>query len=179
MPEVLLSPFSNNHLRTWPHFSALIGLFVERTDLELTILGAASQRVAADMLVRDHPATRVRNTAGSLPWRAVVERMRPAALVVANNSGLAHLAAEVETPAVCVFGGAHNPHRWMPRGGLTTVIIKETACSPCGLLEGCPYGVRCLSEIDPEMVFNICLQRLVQDFGRRPIVRSKDREACS
>lgn len=165
MTTLLLSPFSNSALRDWPHYDALIGLFVDNTDFQMTVIGAASQRVAADRLVRRHPATRVANTAGVLPWPEVVQRVRSADLVVANNSGVAHLAATLGAPTVCIFAASHSPYEWMPRGARTAIVIKETACSPCGLdlVENCPYGVRCLSEIDAETVFQACIDLLVTD----------------
>jgi ADP-heptose:LPS heptosyltransferase len=162
MAEVLLAPFSNSALRDWPHFSVLISLFVDKTDLQVTVVGSAGQRAATDRLVRDYPATRVVNMAGVLPWPAVVERVRAAALVVANNSGLAHLASEFGAPTVCIFSASHSPYEWMARGPRTTVVVKETTCSPCAydVLDFCPYGVRCLSEIEADTVFDLCLARL-------------------
>ena len=162
MAEILLSPFSNSPLRDWPHYGELIGLFVERTDYSLTVVGAASQRVAADHLVREYAATRIVNSSGILTWSEVLQRVKSASLVVANNSGLAHLAAEFGTPTLCIFGASHSPYEWMAWGSQTTVIIKETVCSPCGIdvLKNCPYGVRCLSEITAETVFESCMSRM-------------------
>src|SRR4051812_35577128 len=101
MAEVVLSPFSNSAMRDWPYYGALIGLFVEQTDHHLSLVGTASQSPALNDLVRLYPATRVANTAGVLPWPRVVELVRSAALVIANNSGLAHLAGELDVPTVC------------------------------------------------------------------------------
>lgn len=159
---MLLSPYSNSALRDWPHYGALIALFVEHTDLQVTIIGSASQRAAADGLVRAFEATRVTNTAGVLPWPSVLERVRAAKLIVANNSGLAHLGADFGTPTVCVFGASHSPYEWMPRGRQVSVVLKETVCSPCGIdrVERCPHSVRCLSEIDAETVFEVCRSRI-------------------
>jgi ADP-heptose:LPS heptosyltransferase len=74
---------------------------------------------------------------------------------VANNSGIAHLAAELGVPTVCVFGASHNPYEWMPRGPVVTTLHKRTGCAPCasGQLPDCPYDKRCLREIGPETVF--------------------------
>jgi len=162
MPPIVLSPFSNSTLRDWPHFGALIGLLVERTPFDITLVGTAGQRVAADGLVRHHPATRVSNVAGVISWVEVLNRVKSAALLVANNSGLAHLAAGFGVPTVCIFAASHSPYEWMARGPNSTAIVKETICSPCGIdvRRNCPYEVRCLSEIDAETVFRACMARL-------------------
>jgi ADP-heptose:LPS heptosyltransferase len=162
MTTILLSPFSNSALRDWPHYDALIGLFVDNTDFQMTVIGAASQRVLADRLVRRHHAKRVVNTAGMLPWPEVLQRVKCADLVVANNSGVAHLAATLGAPMVCIFAASHSPDEWMPRATRSTIIVKETACSPCGLdvVENCAFGVRCLYEINAEIVFHACMEQI-------------------
>lgn len=162
MTKVLLSPFSNSALRDWPYYDALIGLFVDNTDFQMTVIGTASQRAAADRLVRRHPATRVANTAGVLSWAEVVRRVGDADLVVANNSGVAHLAANLGAPTICIFAASHSPYEWAARSARSTIVIKQTACSPCGLdvVSNCAYGVRCLSEIGPETIFRACIEQI-------------------
>ncbi len=83
--------------------------------------------------------------------------LREAAAVLANSEAfvglegfLVHLARAVDTPAVVIHGGRvppslfgyvanHNLHAHPP-------------CSPCGLRDGCPHNVACMTAIAPESV---------------------------
>src|SRR5262249_1448857 len=60
---------------------------------------------------------------------AVLER---SALYVGSDSGLAHLAAAVGTPAVTLFGPA-DPDRVCPFGYRHLVVQAPRDCSPCML----------------------------------------------
>ena len=56
---------------------------------------------------------------GSEPWTSS-ER---AALVIANNSGVAHLAASCGTPTLAVYSGSHQPQEWGPRGNNVRAVM--------------------------------------------------------
>lgn len=80
---------------------------------------------------------------------AVFARAR---LVVANDSGPAHLAAAVGTPVV-VFFGPTDPGRTAPSGAPVRVLDRYVFCSPC-FREACPYGHECMEEITAEMALS-------------------------
>jgi heptosyltransferase-2 len=71
-----------------------------------------------------------------------------ARLVVANDSGPAHLAAAVGTPVVAFFGPT-DPGRTAPSGAPVRVLDRYVFCSPC-FRETCPYGHECMEEITVE-----------------------------
>jgi ADP-heptose:LPS heptosyltransferase len=68
------------------------------------------------------------------------------AIVVALDSGAAHLAAAVGTPTVRLYGPAppatFGP--WPPRPDQRVLISTRLACVPCGDLEAPPCGARAL-----------------------------------
>jgi ADP-heptose:LPS heptosyltransferase len=77
-----------------------------------------------------------------------------ARLVVANDSGPAHLAAAVGTPVVAFFGPT-DPGRTAPSGGRVRVLDRYVFCSPC-FRETCPYGHECMEEITVEDALRAC-----------------------
>jgi len=154
---IVIAPLSNDTLRDWPltHFERLAGLCVDHLDARIDCVGIRAQRVAVNQIVRNFPPDRVRNLCGTMAWADTAGLLRSASCVVANNSGIAHLAAELGVPTVCVFGASHNPYEWMARGPRVTTVHRRTGCAPCafGSLGECPFDKRCLREIAPETVF--------------------------
>src|SRR5581483_9199377 len=76
------------------------------------------------------------------------------AAVVTNDSGPAHIAAAVGTPAVVLFGPT-SPERWSPPGRLVRSLSLQLACSPCSNHGGerCPIGTHaCLRDLGVEAV---------------------------
>ena len=73
-----------------------------------------------------------------------------AAAVVANDSGVAHLAAAAGRPTVAIFGST-DPRWTGPRGPRARVVTRPPACSPC-FLRTCRIAERylCLRAIAPE-----------------------------
>ncbi len=94
--------------------------------------------------------------------------LREAAAVLAGSlcfvgleGFLAHLARAVECPSVIVFGGRASPETFGYPAN--TNLYAQVDCSPCGLREGCTFGMKCMSAITPEMVI-----AAVRDLAIRP-----------
>jgi len=105
--------------------------------------------------VRPFDSGRVINDCGRIAWDVTMERIRSAACVIGNNSGIAHLAAFAGVPTVCIFGGAHQRLEWRPIGDNVVTLSRAIVCSPCHFhhARDCPYGLACLDQISPETVF--------------------------
>lgn len=65
------------------------------------------------------------------------------------SSGM-HMASGVDIPALIIFGGRELPdaialqdHRY---------LYSKTNCSPCWLVEPCPFGKLCMKDITPDVV---------------------------
>ncbi len=166
MSEIILSPFSNNALRDWPlgHYAGLARLLLDRTDPACTIaiIGTRGHRAAAAGIVRDLPTERAINLCGRIAWTDVIARVRRAACVVGNNSGVVHLSRHFGVRTVCVFGGSHQRTEWGPLGPSAITVSREIACSPCqrNHIWECPYGVACLRDIDPAQVADAVMAAL-------------------
>ena len=59
---------------------------------------------------------------------ALISRCRA---VIAADSGLGHIAADLDIPTISLFG-AGDPEKTRPLGNLTQVITANVHCSPCG-----------------------------------------------
>ena len=142
----------------------------------------------ATRLVRSHDATIV--LTGSAPDRAVVDDLRAALdpgatvidlvdrvdlvtlaavlqrldLFITGDTGPMHIAAELETPVVAIFGPS-APARYAPRGERTRVLRTNLACSPCNRIRQPPkrcigHIPDCLSGVEATAVYDAAVRLL-------------------
>jgi ADP-heptose:LPS heptosyltransferase len=153
---VVISPFANERVRQWParNYRELIGLIRREHGLPVMIVGTRGQRVVANDLVRGLSSEWATNACGVLSWRELTEAVDAAPYVVANNSGVAHLAAVRGCWTLCLFSGSHAYNEWMPRGPLVVTVGRVLPCSPCALGgDRCINHVACMAELQPSEVF--------------------------
>ena len=147
---VVISPFANERVREWPtrNYRELIELIWREHGLPAIIVGTRAQRAVANDLVRGLSSERVRNTCGYLSWGELTEAVDAAPYVIANNSGIAHLAAARGRWTLCVFSGSHAYNEWMPRGPFVVTVGRALPCSPCELgTDRCPNNIACMARI--------------------------------
>jgi ADP-heptose:LPS heptosyltransferase len=90
---------------------------------------------------------------GSVDLAGLAAVLAGAEVVVAPNTGPAHLAAAVGTPVVSLFAPVVPPERWAPYG--VPVVLLGDQSAPCRLTRArhCPVaGHPCLDTIAPESV---------------------------
>jgi len=95
---------------------------------------------------------------GAIDWRGRTSLREAFALVkvaaafVGIVSGLGHISAAVGTPAVILFGPS-QPQIWGHANSIN--LDRALPCAPCiDLLTStpCPYGARCMTSIDVDLV---------------------------
>jgi ADP-heptose:LPS heptosyltransferase len=95
----------------------------------------------------------VRDLGGRTDLATLAEVLAEADLLVAGNTGPAHLAAAVGTPVVSLFAPVVPAVRWRP-WGVPYVILGDQA-APCAGSRArvCPVrGHPCLSAVEPSDV---------------------------
>ena len=77
-----------------------------------------------------------------------------AQLFVGNDSGIAHIAATVNTPSVVIFGSSNRNH-WRPwTDAPNEIVFEEFPCQPCPGYECAEFGEpRCILSVKPASVF--------------------------
>lgn len=80
-------------------------------------------------------------------------------LFVGNDSGIAHIASAVGTPAVVIFGSSNIAH-WRPwNSAAAEVVFEEMPCQPC-------HGYFCEKFDQPECILRVPVTRVVAAIER-------------
>jgi heptosyltransferase-3 len=93
----------------------------------------------------------------SLPEVTVLARR--SRLFVGNDSGIAHIAAAMGTPAVVIFGSSNVAH-WRPwNSAPAEVVLEEMPCQPC-------HGYFCEKFDQPECILRVPVNRVTAAIDR-------------
>jgi ADP-heptose:LPS heptosyltransferase len=137
--------------KRWPGYAAL----AERLDA-VAVVGTADDLASFGGSTATFPA-HCRMLAGRLTLRATAEVMAGARVVVANDSGLAHVAAAVGVPTLMLFGP--TPHEALgPLPPNVRVLRAGLPCEPCWRgprLGACQGRVDCLSALRVDDVLTV------------------------
>jgi ADP-heptose:LPS heptosyltransferase len=135
--------------KLWPAARlASLAAALERDGIPVVFLGGPTAGPLRDAVER----------AGGKPVRSLVGRDHPAllpallarfALLVAPDSGPAHVAAAVGVPVVTLFGPT-DPRLTAPLGP-GHALWRRPPCGPC-FLPRCPIDHRCLRDLEVEEV---------------------------
>ncbi|HUV50294.1 MAG TPA: lipopolysaccharide heptosyltransferase II [Anaerolineae bacterium] len=80
-------------------------------------------------------------------------------LFITNDSGLMHVAAALDIPLIAIFGST-NPVTTGPKGLDSRIVRIPVECSPC-LKPECPKGhLKCMDQIEVDMVFDVAKELL-------------------
>jgi ADP-heptose:LPS heptosyltransferase len=123
------------------------------------MLGKAGYRVVVtgsaeeSAICREVAGEQATNISGQTDLRALAGIVAHARVLIAGNTGVAHLAAAVGTPVVSLFSPVVPAARWAPYRVPTVLLGDQTA--PCAGTRArrCPVvGHPCLENIDDEAV---------------------------
>jgi len=127
---------------------------LSRAGLEVVVGGVPSEAATTGAVVAASRAP-VRDLTGRTSLGAYAALLRDAAVVVANDTGTAHLSAAVGGRVVTVFLSG-DPRRWRHAADLQAVVREEVGCNPCPHLV-CPIDHRCARRISPDRVLREAL----------------------
>ncbi len=101
--------------------------------------------------------------AGKLNLPETAALLKSGTLVIANDSGLLHLAQSQKRPVIGIYGPTTRELGFFPIEQNSTVVETSVSCRPCTPkgLNYCPkVHFRCMKDITPEMVIEAALRYL-------------------
>ncbi len=164
-PVAVVHPGSgpNFVLRRWPeeNFAALADFLADRFGLRIVLTGVPAEQ---DIVTRVRQAMKYPavDTVGHLRLGELLALMNRAAVVVASDTGPAHLACAQGTPVIA-FYGPNTPRLYGPRGPHDVVFYLALPCSPCIT----NYNEKVSTCTDP-----ICLKWITLDDVTRRLTRA-------
>jgi ADP-heptose:LPS heptosyltransferase len=162
----VLHPGATSPSRLWPaERFAEVADGLSRAGLEVVVGGVPSEAATTGAVVAACRGP-VRDVTGRTSLGAYAALLRDAAVVVANDTGTAHLSAAVGGRVVTLFLSG-DPRRWRHAPHLQTVVREDVGCGPCPHLV-CPIDHRCALRISPARV----LQEALRLAGTPPTPRS-------
>jgi lipopolysaccharide heptosyltransferase II len=103
------------------------------------------------------------NMAGKFDLLETAALLKSANLVIANDSGLLHLAQSQKTPVTGIYGATVRELGFFPMDGKSTVVEIPLYCRPCTHkgLDRCPEKhFRCMKDITTDSVTAAAMQLL-------------------
>lgn len=139
-------PGAGSGRRMWPidRFAQLVREVSQRRALRLVICGSSGERPLAEDLARRSGLDDALVLAGQTSLPELVETIRRARLVIANDSSAIHIAAAVATSSLCLAGGGHFG-RFIPYpddlpGPVPVVVHAGMPCFGCNWRCTLPHG---------------------------------------
>lgn len=164
----LIHPAAAFATKQWqPQNFARVIEFLERSGLYSVLVAAPNER---------HVIEQVRSSTGAmfhgfcdLSLPEITALAARSDLFVGNDSGIAHIAAAVDTPSVVIFGSSNRDHwrPWDPNNDIPNEIVFEPfPCQPCPGYECKVFGdLKCILNIHPDQV-TAAITRLCQNRER-------------
>ncbi|HCX29428.1 MAG TPA: putative lipopolysaccharide heptosyltransferase III [Blastocatellia bacterium] len=123
-----------------------------RRGLAVVVITTAKEAGLVDAVKQNASAPVLGLTDLTLP--EVTALLARARLFVGNDSGIAHIAAAVQAPAVVIFGSSNVAH-WRPWARVAAEIVREEMeCQPC-------HGYFCEKFPEPECIKRVPVDRVM------------------
>lgn len=152
MPYVVVHPGATAPARTWPvaHHAALVSA-LSRSGRKVVVTGSASEtELTAAVAGVDR---RVTDLGGRIDFAQLADVIAAADVLVAGNTGPAHLAAAVGTPVVSLFAPVVPAVRWRPWRVPQVLLGDQQAACAGSRARTCPIpGHPCLSQVTVDAV---------------------------
>jgi heptosyltransferase-2 len=129
--EIALAPGAVGPSKRWPAGAyADLGRRLVSEGHRVWVLGGPSEQALAAEITAAAP-DEIRDLTGA-DLRNAILALAAVDVAVSNDSGLLHVAAALDTPAIGIFGPT-SPLHWAPLNPLAAVITtpNELACRPC------------------------------------------------
>ena len=124
-------------------------------DNQFVIIGEKKDAGNAQEIIAQVGNDKVISFCGKHTLRESIALISQCRAVIAADSGLGHIAADLDIPTISLFG-AGDPEKTRPLGNLTQVVTANVHCSPCGdnICGNTLEPMICLNTISSTQIWN-------------------------
>ena len=153
--KIVVAPGASISLRVWPYYFELIrSLALSYPDYEIAVVGARQESHWHELIQKIN-LKNLSDFVEKTPLSELIDLCRESQLIIANDSGTAHLAGSIAKVPTLVLFGPGSPDYIKPIGPeVYCEIPRNISCHPCEKAE-CheKYGYQiCLKSISLEAV---------------------------
>ncbi len=153
-----IAPGAGFFTKRWPleYYEKLIELISKKYgNIKIVILGGITDQEAGRRLAGINNG--VVDLTGKLTLLQSGAVLSKCKMLVANDSGMMHMASAVNTPVLAIFGSSVRELGFSPYGGRSYIVEnRKLDCRPCSHIgrKSCPKEhFRCMLDLTPEWVF--------------------------
>lgn len=161
----LIHPASLFYTKQWSaeNFAAIVDALAGRGYESIAVASKAERGVLEKVAELSGPSL---NIADDLTLPEITALASDAKLFVGNDSGIAHIAAAVNTPTVVIFGSSNRDH-WRPwTDAPNEIVFNRFDCQPCPGYECAVYG-------EPRCILGISVQQVIDAIDK--VVSNKEK----
>ena len=128
---VTIAPGAAQPNKMWmpERFAELVRRLADR-NVQVVFVGGPKEKELAEHVALQADVDGLKNMVGAGPLLFTAELIRRSAVFVGNDSGLAHVAAAVGTPAI-VLSGPGDPTEVAPYADNAVTLAEDLFCKPC------------------------------------------------
>jgi heptosyltransferase-2 len=139
--------------KQWPlsYFSELVGL-INQNGMKVVVFGSPKEKALGDKILVDQQQGGNLNLCGLTSLPDVIDLSSAARAVVANDSGLMHLAYAAGATTIAIYGSSSSAYT-PPLSDSAVILESEMSCRPC-FGRTCQYGhYNCLRAVSAADVY--------------------------
>lgn len=134
---VILHPGTSENVpqRRWPpeRYAVVGDWLIENCGFSIVLTGSKAEKELCDSIIKHakHKKDFI-NLAGKITLKYLPAIVKMAKLVICPDTGIAHIAALMETPLIAIYG-PNSPKLYGPlmKNNKGVVVYKNLPCSPC------------------------------------------------
>ncbi len=161
---IALGPGSVGPAKRWGYYADAAKQLTDQGHDVWIVGGPGEKQIAADIVSAAGPKAR---DLTSNDLRNGIVAMAAAEIAIANDSGLMHIAAALDTPTMGIFGPT-SPYYWAPLNPLAATVVTKTTvpCQPCHKPVCTMNNHACMRDIPATDVVSIATQIIATSASR-------------
>jgi len=159
---VIIAAGARSFLKRWDKDKYLdLGYrIINELNLDIVLIGDNNDKAVCDYL-QNNLKSRIFNLVGQTNFNQIAALFSKGKLVIANDSGILHLASYLDIPVLGLYGPS-DEKKYGPWSRVCVVVRKKLDCAPCEKAHCKFKEVKCLTQLDTDFVFSK-LQNLINE----------------